>query len=128
MHLKRGYYLLYPGAVAVVPVVEVIGAVVVVGADCTAGFGASCFWHPAKANTVATIAIEMIARIFFMNCSPPFIPRSNGKAFVWIRNIYEKHAAAENAKRQNYSPFFYIIKRDYRFRNIMGLEHLKGEG
>lgn len=105
MHVKRGYYLC-SGAVAVVAVVEVIGMViVVVGADCSAGFGASCFWHPASANTVATIAIEMIARIFFMNCSPPFIPRSNGNAFVWIRNIYEKHVAAENAKRENYRPF-----------------------
>lgn len=88
-------------------VVEVIGMViVVVGADCTADLGASCFWHPANANAVATIAIEMIARIFFMNCSPPFILRSNSNAFVWTRNIYEKHAAAENAKRQNYRPFF----------------------
>lgn len=102
MHVKRGYYLC-SGAVGVV---EVIGMViVVVGADCSAGFGASCFWHPASANTVATIAKEMIARIFFMNCSPPFISRSNGNAFVWIRNIYEKHVAAENAKRENYRPF-----------------------
>jgi len=86
VHLKRGYYLC-SGAVAAVPVVEVIGAVVIVGADCSAGFGASCFWHPANANTMATIAIEMIARIFFISCSPPFIPRSNGNAFVWIKNI-----------------------------------------
>ena len=92
-----------PGAVAVVVIVVLI---VVVGADCSAGFGASCFWHPANANTVATIAIEMIARIFFMNCSPPFIPKSNGNAFVWIRTINEKHVAAETAKRQDYNLFF----------------------
>jgi hypothetical protein len=85
VHVKRGHYLC-SGAVAVVGVVEVIGMViVVVGADCSAGFGASCFWHPASANTVAAIAIEMIARIFFMNCSPPFIPESNGNAFVWTK-------------------------------------------
>jgi hypothetical protein len=54
------------GAVAVVAVVEVIGMViVVVGADCTAGFGASCFWHPANANTAAIIVTVMIAGIFF---------------------------------------------------------------
>ena len=82
MHLKRGYYLC-SGAVAVG---EVIGMFVIVGADCSAGFGVSCFWHPANANTVATIAIEMIARLFFMNCSPPFIPRSNNNAFVWKKH------------------------------------------
>lgn len=49
------------------------GAVVVmveVGAVCSAGFGASCFWHPAKAKTVAMAKMVMIAEIFFMMFHP----------------------------------------------------------
>jgi hypothetical protein len=40
-------------------------AAVDVVADSTAGFGASCFWHPVTAKTVETAATAMITEIFF---------------------------------------------------------------
>jgi hypothetical protein len=59
----------------------VVGVIV----DCSAGFGASCFWHPAKAKTTATASTAMIALIFFMLIHPPSSHKSNCSALVAIR-------------------------------------------
>jgi hypothetical protein len=62
-----------------------VGAVVGVGADCSAGFGASCFWHPAKAKTAATASTAMIALIFFTLFHPLSSHECNCSALVAIR-------------------------------------------
>jgi len=43
-----------------------------VTADCAAGAGACCCWHPVKANTAITARAAMIAEIFF-TFFPPFL-------------------------------------------------------
>jgi len=94
----RGYYLCMGAAGTVEVAVDVTAELTVeVGAVCSAGFGASCFWHPAKANTAATVATAMIARIFFMILHPLSSHMNNSSAFV-SREIAldEKRAAAMN--------------------------------
>ena len=51
-------------------VVVIVDVIVEVTADCSAGFGASCFWHPAKAKTATTTRAAMITVIFFMYFTP----------------------------------------------------------
>ncbi len=59
---KRVHYLCMGASGAVVvAVVVIVDIVVEVPADCSAGFWASGFWHPAKANVAAIIATVMIA-------------------------------------------------------------------
>jgi hypothetical protein len=64
--------LYFFSVVAAGAVVVAVDVTVEVTADCGAAFGASCFWHPAKAKTVASVRTAMIAVIFFMSYSPPF--------------------------------------------------------
>ena len=77
--LLENYFI--PGVAAgIVEVGADAGAV-----DCSAGFGASCFWHPAKAKTAATASTAMIALIFFMLIHPPSSHESNCSALFAIR-------------------------------------------
>jgi hypothetical protein len=69
---------------------------VIVVEDCTAGFGASCcFWHPANANAAATIAMVMIAKIFFMILHLLSSYVSNSSALVSIEMNWAKNAQPE---------------------------------
>jgi hypothetical protein len=70
--------------IAIGAVVVAVDVTVEVTADCGAGFGASCFWHPAKAKIAETARAAMIAVIFFM-CGHPLSSHLNDcRAFVAI--------------------------------------------
>jgi len=56
-------------------------------ADSTAGFGASCFWHPATAKTVATAATAMITEIFFKMFHLLSFRERNRSALAVLRQI-----------------------------------------
>lgn len=77
------YYFCPGAAIGAVADGADIGAVDV-GADSVAGFGASCFWHPAKAKIAAKAREAMIAIIFFMFIHPLSPHESNRSAFVAI--------------------------------------------
>jgi hypothetical protein len=78
-------YYFTPGVAAgAVEVGADAGAVGVI-ADCTAGFGASCFWHPAKAKTETTTRTAIIAEIVFMLIHPLSSHENNCSALVAIR-------------------------------------------
>jgi len=51
-------------------VVVTVEVTVEVIAECSAGFGASCFWHPVRARIAATADTAIIAVIFFMLFHP----------------------------------------------------------
>jgi uncharacterized membrane protein len=51
-------------------------------ADCSAGFGASCFWHPTNAITEMAARAAMIAVIFFMVRHPLSSHECSRSAFV----------------------------------------------
>jgi hypothetical protein len=69
-------------AVAVEVAVEVTVEVI---ADCSTGFGASCFWQPANARTVTTAETAIIAEIFFMIFHPPSSQEIYRSALAAIR-------------------------------------------
>ena len=75
-------------------VVVTVDVTVEVMADFSAGFGASCFWHPVKARTAATAETAMIAVIFFMLFHPLSSHEINRNALVaiginWIKNALQ---------------------------------------
>jgi hypothetical protein len=78
-------YYFAAGVAAGIVEVGADAGVVGVTADCSTGFGASCFWHPAKAKTAATASTAMIALIFFMLIHPLSSHKSNYSALVAIR-------------------------------------------
>jgi hypothetical protein len=78
-------YYFMPGVAAGAVEVGADAGVVGVIADCSAGFGASCFWHPAKAKTETTTRTAIIAQIVFMFIHPLSSHESNCSAFVAIR-------------------------------------------
>jgi hypothetical protein len=61
-------------------------------AGCSAGLGASCFWHPANAKARATARTAMIAEIFFMLIHPLSIFLINCNAFTAISMNRMKNA------------------------------------
>jgi hypothetical protein len=81
--LPEDYFI--PGVAAGIVEVGADAGVVGVIADCSAGFGASCFWHPAKAKTAATASTAIIALIFFTLFHPLSSHESNCSALVAIR-------------------------------------------
>jgi sugar lactone lactonase YvrE len=63
-------------------------------AECSTGFGASCFWHPVKARTAATAETAMIAVIFFMLFHPQSPHKIHRSALIsiginWIKNALQ---------------------------------------
>jgi hypothetical protein len=79
----REYYFVAGVAAGIVEVGADAG-VVGVTADCSAGFGASCFWHPAKAKTAATASTAIITLIFFTLFHPLSSHENNRSALVAI--------------------------------------------
>ena len=76
-----------PGVAAGIVEVDIDAGVVGVIDDCSAGFGASCFWQPAKAKTAATARTVIIALIFFTLIHPLSSHESKCSALVTIRQI-----------------------------------------
>jgi hypothetical protein len=75
-------------------VVVAVEVTVEVIAECSTGFGASCFWHPVKARTAATAETAMIAVIFFMLFHPLSSLEIYRNALVaiginWIKNALQ---------------------------------------
>jgi hypothetical protein len=73
-------------------VVVTVEVTVEVIAECSTGFGASCFWHPVKARTAATAETAMIAVIFFMLFHPQSSHEICRRALVSIRINWIKNA------------------------------------
>jgi hypothetical protein len=65
-------------------VVVIVEVTVDVTADCSAGFGASFFWHPTNAKTEIAARTAMIAVIFFMVRHPLSSHKCSRSAFVAI--------------------------------------------
>jgi hypothetical protein len=85
----REYYF-FTGAAGAVAVGADAGAVEVT-ADCAAGFGACCCWHPAKAKTATLARAAMIAEILITFSPPFFLIVNNSSALVTPRiKRYEK--------------------------------------
>jgi hypothetical protein len=75
-------------------VVVTVDVTVEVIAECSTGFGASCFWHPVQARTVTIAETAMIAVIFFMLFHPQSSHEIYRSALVstginWIKNALQ---------------------------------------